>query len=175
MPGAAPGAIFRRADGNPFSWDGEMPEETRYTDAEGGFELRLPAGWYAEPDPEAGGVEVAHPDGAGALHLVGFPQPPEEFPDPAEELYAFLEEQGVELEEDEVEDLELPGGGELALCEYVSEDEDGEEGETFWMTGVATAPGGLVFASYSCAAGEEEEEREAVRGILGSLRLGAGE
>lgn len=148
-----------------------MPEETRYTDAEGGFDVVLPAGWSAEPDEEAGGVEISRPDGVGVLHLIGFPQPGDDFPDPAEELYAFLAEQGVELEEDEVEDLELPGGGEMALCEYLSEDEEEAEGETFWMTGVATAPGSLVFATYTCAAGEEDEEREAVRRILASLRL----
>ncbi|HEX2090915.1 MAG TPA: hypothetical protein VHG28_00880 [Longimicrobiaceae bacterium] len=147
-----------------------MAGETRYRDEEGGFEVRVPAGWYAEPDREVGGVEVADPDGAGTLNLVGFPQPPDDFPDPAEELYAFLEEQGVELEEDEVEDLELEGGAEMALCEYITDDEE-EAGETFWMVGVATAPGALVFATYSCAAGEEGEERDAVRRVLGSLRL----
>lgn len=146
-----------------------MSSESRYTDPEGVFDVRVPDGWYAEPDEEAGGVELAHPDGAGALHLMGFAQDPGEFPDPAEELYAFLEEQGVELQEDEVEDVPLAGGAELALCEYVSEEEG--VGETFWRVGVATAPGGLVFASYSCAAGEEDEERETVREVLASLRL----
>ncbi|MBV9774255.1 MAG: hypothetical protein JO040_09920 [Gemmatimonadetes bacterium] len=145
--------------------------ETRYSDAEGGFDVLVPAGWTTETDPEVGGVELSHPDGAGALHLIGVPQPDDEFLDPAEELYAFLEEQGVELEDDEVEDVELDGGAEMALCEYLTDDEE-EEGETFWLVGVATAPGSLVFASYSCAAGEEEEERETVRRVLASVRLG---
>lgn len=145
--------------------------ETTYTDPAGGFELRLPAGWRAERDEEAGGVEIAHPDGAGSLHLVGIPQPEDEFPDPAEELYGFLEEQGVELEEDEVDDVPLEGDAELALCEYIAEEEESEEGATFWLVGVATAPGALVFASYSCAAGEEEEERDTVREVLASLKL----
>jgi len=149
-----------------------MTEERRHSDPEGGFDFRLPAGWTATPDAEAGGVEVAHPDGAGTLHLIGFPQPEGEFPDPAEELYAFLAEQGVEIEEDEVEDLELEGGAEMALTEYVSEDEDEEDGATFWMVAVATAPESLVFATYTCTAGEEDEERETIRGILSSLRLG---
>lgn len=148
-----------------------MTEEKRYTDAEGGFDVAVPEGWTAEVDPEVGGVELSHPDGAGVLHLIGVPQPDDEFLDPAEELYSFLEEQGVELEEDEVDDVELGGGAELAVCEYVTDDEE-EEGETFWMVGVATSPGALVFATYSCAAGEEEEERETVRRVLGSLRLG---
>ncbi|HEX7239995.1 MAG TPA: hypothetical protein VF263_06990 [Longimicrobiaceae bacterium] len=151
-----------------------MADDRRYTDEEGGFDVRVPEGWEAERDAETGAVEVAHPDGAGLLSLVGIPQPDGDFADPAEELYAFLEEQGVELEEDEVEDLELEGGGEMSVCEYVSDDEE-EAGETFWMVGVATAPGALVFATYSCAAGEEEEERETVRGVLASLRLRAAE
>lgn len=146
-------------------------DETRYTDPEHGWDLRLPAGWTAEADAEEGGVEVWNPDGVGALHLIGFPQPPDEFPDPAEELYAFLDEQGVELEEDEVQDLELADEAEMAICEYLSEDEDDPEAEpTFWTVGVATAPGMLVFATYSCPAGEEERERESVRRILASLR-----
>lgn len=147
-------------------------DENRYTDTEGGFDVRIPAGWEAEPDPEVGGVEISRAEGAGSLHLMGVPQPEGEFPDPAEELYAFLQEQGVELEEDEVDDVELEGGAELALCEYGTEADEEEGGEaTFWMVGVATAPGHLVFATYSCAAGEEDEEREAVREILASLRL----
>lgn len=149
-----------------------MTEANRYSDAEGGFDVLVPAGWTTEADPEMGGVEISHPDGAGVLHLLGVPQPDDEFVDPAEELYAFLEEQGVELEEDEVEDLELEGGAEMSVCEYLTDDEE-EEGETFWMVGVATAPGALVFATYSCAAGEEEEERDMVRRVLASLRLGA--
>ena len=36
---------------------------------------------------------------------------------------------------------------------------------------VATAPGNLVFASYTCPAGREDEERETVRDILTTLRL----
>jgi hypothetical protein len=150
-----------------------MPEERRYTDAEGGFDVLVPEGWYAEPDPEAGGVEMAHPDGAGLLNLVGFPQPDNDFPDPAEELYSFLEDQGVELEEDDVEDLVLEGGAEVAVCEYLTDDEEEGAGETFWLVGVATAPGALVFANYSCAAGEQEEERDTVMAVLRSLRLRA--
>ncbi len=136
-----------------------------------GFQVDLPAGWEAEANADAGGVEVATEGGPGVLHLVAVPQDEDSFPDPAEELYAFLEEQGVELEEDEVEDVEL-GDAEMSLCEFTAEDEDGEEGgATFWMVGVATAPGRLVFATYVCAEGEEEAERETVRGILSSLRF----
>jgi hypothetical protein len=152
-----------------------MSEEQPYTDADGTFEVSIPAGWEAEHDTEEGGLVVGAPDGVGLLHLVAFPQPPGEMPDPAEELYAFLEGQGIELEEDEVEDLELEGGAELSLCEYLSEDEDEVEGEvTYWLVAVATAPGVLVFGSYSCPAGEEEAEREAIRKALASLRLRAG-
>jgi hypothetical protein len=146
-----------------------MGETQRYTDPEGGFDLELPGGWTAQANTEEGGVELSHPDGAGILHLLGVAQEGDEFLDPADELYAFLEDQGVELEEDEVDDVELDGG-EMALCEYASADEESGD-ETFWMVGVATAPGRLVFATYFCAAGEEEEERETVRRALATLRL----
>jgi hypothetical protein len=151
----------------------EMDGGHWYTADEGGFAIRVPAHWQAEADPEEeGGVELWHPDGVGELHLVGFASAADEPPDPAEELYAFLEEQGIELEEDEVEDLELSDEGELALCEYLSEDE--ETGETlYWLVGVAALPGRLVFAHYTCAADEEERERDKVRAILRTLRASA--
>lgn len=148
-----------------------MSESQRYADPEGRFDLMIPHGWSAAPDEEDGGVEVWREEGAGTLHLLAFEASPDEFPDPAEELYAFLDEQGVELEEDEVQDLELADEAEMAICEYLSEDEDDPEAEpTFWTVGVATAPGMLVFATYSCPAGEEGQERESVRRILASLR-----
>ena len=138
-------------------------------DPEGRFTVTVPAGWSAEPDEDQDGLELWREDGAGTLHLISF-APDDGFPDPAEELYAFLEERGVELEEDEVDDVPLDGGAELAVCEYVSEDED--EGESlYWMVGVGTAPGVLVFATYFCTAGQEAAEREAVRGALASLRI----
>ena len=138
------------------------------------FDFEIPEGWEAEVDEE-GGIAVTGPAGLGLLHLIAFEQPGDEPLDPAEELYIFLEAQGIELEEDEIEDLELPGGAELSLCEYLAEDED-EEGEeegepTYWMVAVATAPGNLVFGSYTCPAGDADAERETVRTILTSLRL----
>jgi hypothetical protein len=145
-----------------------MSETAR--DPEGRFELRLPAGWQAAADDDGDGMEVWNEDGAGTLHLISFAPEGEDFPDPAEELYSFLQQQDVELEEDEVDDVQLPGGAEMALCEYLTEDE--EEGESlFWMVGVATAPGTIVFATYFCPAGEEERERDSVRGAMASLRL----
>lgn len=144
------------------------------------FDVDLPDDWTAAPDEE-GGISLSGPGEAGLLHLIAFEQPGQESLDPAEELYVFLEDQGIELEEDEIEDLSLASGAELSLCEYVSEDEDedgAEEGEepsppetTYWMVGVATIPGNLVFASYTCPAEAMDEEREAVRGILTTLRL----
>lgn len=140
------------------------------------FDFELPQGWEATPDDE-GGIEVTAPDAVGLLHLIAFEQTGGEALDPAEELYIFLEDQGIELEEDEIEDVELPSGAELSLCEYLSEDEDEEDQEeaeiTFWLVAVATIPGSLVFCSYTCPAGEEEAERDAVRAILSSLRLNA--
>lgn len=145
-----------------------MTEAARVT-IDPAFSLALPPGWTAEADEEEG-VAVYAPEGVGLLHLVAFEHPPEEVLDPAEELYAFLEEQGIEIEEDEVDDLELENGADLASCEYLAqEDEDGET--TYWMVGVATSPGNLVFVSYSCPDGEEEVERAQVREILKSLRL----
>ena len=148
--------------------------QRRRVELEPGVELELPAGWEMESDPE-GGVNLSASEGVGLLHLARFDPPAGEPPDPAEELYAFLEEQGIELQEDEVEDVDLPGGALLALCEYITEQErdevDDDEPATYWLTGVATAPGILVFGSYSCPAGEEERERETVRHILSSLRL----
>ena len=140
----------------------------RQRDPDGRFDLIVPAGWSAAPDEEDGGLEVWDEAGVGTLHLIAFAQ--DDFPDPAEELYAFLEERGVELQEEEVEDLLLAGDAELALCEYVSEDEaDGEV--LYWMVGVATAPGVLAFATYFCPGGQEDRERAAVRASLESLRL----
>lgn len=149
-----------------------MSEAGWYTAADGTFEVRLPSGWLAEPDPEEGGVEIWHPEGAGELSLLGFPLPPGERPDPGEELYAFLEEHDIELEEDEVEDAELSDGGELALCEYVSEDEATGEA-TYSLVGVGALPGSLVFAHYICAAEEEGAELEEVQDIVRSLRAGS--
>lgn len=142
------------------------------------FDIELPEGWSAAADDE-GGVSATGPDGIGLLHLIAFEQPSDSDVDPAEELYVFLEDQGIELEEDEIEDLELSGGAELSFCEYVAEadedDEDEEEvaGPTYWIVGVATAPGNLVFSSYTCAADAIEQEREVVRSILATLRLNA--
>jgi hypothetical protein len=136
------------------------------------FEVEIPAGWEAEGDEE-GGVNLSSEAGIGLLHLIAFPQEPDEILDPGEELYIFLEEQGVELVEDEIEDMDLPDGAELALCEYTAEeeDEDDPEGGTYWMVGVAAAPGNLVFCNYSCPADEADAEREAVVGILKTLQL----
>jgi hypothetical protein len=149
-----------------------MTEASRRADPEGRFDLIIPLGWSAAPDEEDGGLEVWDDGGVGTLHVIAFPQAPDEFLDPAEELYAFLEERGVELQEDEVEDLLLQDEAELALCEYTSEDDEDRE-ELYWMIGVATAPGVLAFASYFCPAGQEQRERELVRLALESLRLRA--
>jgi hypothetical protein len=147
-----------------------MSDAERYSDPERRFDLVVPRGWLAAPDEEDGGVEVWNDEGAGTLHLIAFEASVDEFPDPAEELYAFLDERGVELEEDEVEDVPLEDGSELALCEFTSEDE--EDGEAlFWMVGVATAPGIVAFATYFCPAGQEARERDTVRLALTTLRL----
>lgn len=139
-------------------------------DPEGRFTVRIPPGWSSAPDDDQDGLEVWNEDGAGTLHLISFEPDEGDVPDPAEELYAFLEARGVELEEDEVEDVPLDGGGELALCEYLSEDED--EGDSlYWMVGVANGPHALVFATYFCTAGDEAAERDAVRATLASLKL----
>jgi hypothetical protein len=146
----------------------------RTQDPEGRFSVEVPAGWSAAPDDDSDGLELWREEGSGTLHLISFPAEGGDFPDPAEELYAFLEARGVELQEDEVGDIPLQGGAELAVCEYQSEDE--EEGDIlYWLVGVATAPGSLVFATYFCPAGEEAAEREAVRAALGSLQLVAQE
>jgi hypothetical protein len=149
----------------------EMSERTRVT-IDPAFEVEIPEGWEAEADEE-GGVNLSSEAGVGLLHLIAFPQEPDEILDPGEELYILLEEQGVELVEDEIEDLDLPGGAELALCEYTAEeeDEDDPEGGTYWMVGVAAAPGNLVFCNYSCPADESDTEREVVVGILRTLKL----
>ncbi|HEU4561048.1 MAG TPA: hypothetical protein VFS20_24565 [Longimicrobium sp.] len=146
-----------------------MSETAR--DPEGRFELRLPRGWQSAVDEDGDGLEVWREEGAGTLHLISFEA--DEFPDPAEELYAFLQERGVELEDDEVEDLPLEGA-ELALTEFMSEDED--DGESlFWLVGVATAPETLVFATYFCPAGREREERDLVREALTTMKVRGGE
>lgn len=140
------------------------------------FAITVPGGWTHEEDEE-GGVLLAGPAAAGLLHLLAFEQGEEDL-DPAEELYVFLDEQGVELEEDEVEDVELEGGSDLAYCEYLTEDDEAtgagdadDEASTYWLVAVATGPGRLVFCSYSCPAGAQDVERDAVLGALRTLRL----
>lgn len=148
-----------------------MGDGRRWADPDGRFDFLLPPGWNAEADPDEGGVEVWDDRGPGNLHLLAFDSDDDDFPDPAEELYAFLEERGVELQEEEVEDVPLEGGGELALCEYSAEDEEEGGGPLFWRVGVATAPGRLVFATYFCPEGQEEREADAVLELLASLRV----
>lgn len=148
-----------------------MTDTERARDPGGLFSLVPPAGWSWDEEEEQGGLEVWREGGIGVLHVIGFASDDEE-PDPAEELYAFLEENGIEIEEDDVEDVVLDGGGELAFCEYeTEEDEDGDA--TFWLSGVATAPGALVFVTYICPAGEQEPERDLVRQALATLRVSA--
>ncbi len=149
-----------------------MSDAQRIRDPDGRFTLVPPPGWQHAPDEDEGGMEVWHEDGAGTLHLISF-DAGDDFADPAEELYAFLDEREVELEEDDVDDVPLEDGGELAVAEYEAEDED--EGDiTFWLVGVATAPGVLVFATYLRPGGPEHDaEAELVRAALGSLRLAA--
>lgn len=150
-----------------------MSDAQRIRDPDGRFTLVPPPGWQHAPDDDDGGMEVWHEQGTGTLHLISF-DTDEDFADPAEELYAFLAERDVELEDDDVQDGILDGGGELAVAEYEAEDED--EGDvTFWIVGVATAPGVLVFATYLRPAGTEDDaESESVRQTLASLRLGSG-
>lgn len=149
-----------------------MTDAKRVRDPDGRFSLLPPPGWSAAPDPDEGGLEVWPQEGSGTLHLISF-DAGDEFADPAEELYAFLADRDVELEEDDVTDVDLDGG-ELAMAEYEAEDED--EGDAiYWLVGVATGPGALVFATYLCPAGEQEQEAELVRQALATLRLSAGD
>lgn len=138
------------------------------------FDIDLPEDWTAVPD-EDGGIGVTGPEAVGLLHLIAFEQTAGELLDPAEELYIFLEDQGIELEEDEIEDLDLPSGAELSVCEYLSEGDEDEDQQppetTYWMVAVATVPGNLVFGSYTCPATEVDAERETIRSVLMSLRL----
>lgn len=139
-----------------------------YSDEEGSFGIDVVDGWESEPD-EDGGLLVAPASGDALLHLIPFSREPDEDLDPAEELYAFLAEQEIELEEDEVEDVELDGESGLALCEYLSE--EAEDGEEFLLIGVATAPGRLVFASFSCAPEQGDQYAPEVRSMLATLLL----
>lgn len=149
-----------------------MSDAQRVRDPDGRFTLVPPPGWSTAPDEEDGGLEVWPEEGSGTLHLISFEAGGDDFPDPAEELYAFLDDRDVELEEDEVADVPLEDGSELAIAEYEAEDED--EGDvTYWLVGVATGPGALVFATYLCPAGEHEAEAELVRAALATLRLSA--
>jgi hypothetical protein len=148
-----------------------MSDVQRVRDPEGRFTLVAPPGWSAAADEEDGGVEVWPEEGAGTLHLISF-DAGDDFADPAEELYAFLSDRDVELEEDDVTDVALEDGSELAFAEYEAEDED-EGDATFWLVGVASGPGALVFATYLCPAGEHEAEAERVRAALATLRLSA--
>ena len=140
---------------------------TRYLDDRGYFQIDFPDPWVAEEDGE-GGVLIFREEGHGLLHLMVFERPEDEDADPAEELYAFLADQEIEIEEDEVDDVDLAGTGSMALCEYLAEE---VEEEVFWLVGVATTPGRLLFISYSCPSGEERVERDTVRRILDTIRF----
>jgi hypothetical protein len=140
-------------------------QTARYEDAEGSFSFGLPDGWESASD-EDGGLSIARDGGAGLLHLIAFRRELAEELDPAEELYAFLANQDIEVEEEEIEDLELPAGGLLATCEYAAEEADEA---VYWLVAVAAAPGQLVFASYSCPIGEEDAEADQVLEILKSV------
>ena len=162
---------MHRAAGEPQT-EGRGVADWQRVDLDPAFELEIPAGWEAERDEE-GGVLVSAADGAGLLHLVAFPQPPGPVQDPGEELYAFLEQGGIELEEDEIEDVELADGAEMSVCEYIAE-EDPDAGDveaTYWMVAVAVRPGCLVLCSYSCPLGEQDAERAVVLDILRGLRM----
>jgi hypothetical protein len=141
----------------------------KYRESDGSFELNLPDGWELERDEE-GGILISREDGCGILHVMPFERELGEETDPAEELYAFLEDQEIELQEDEVEDIDLAATGLGAVCEYLAE--EGDE-LVHWLVCVATGPGQLLFASYSCPAEDEEGEAEIerIRDVLGSLRF----
>lgn len=149
-----------------------MGDKQVYRDPEGAFELRVPSGWTAEPDEDEGGVILSAARGVGLLHVLAFERDPEEICDPAEELYSFLEDVGIELEEDEVEDLDATPTGETVMCAYISEDEEEEEGPeaTYWLHAVACMEGRLIFATYTCPADLHENEAADVKSILRSLR-----
>ena len=149
-----------------------MSDAKRVRDPDGRFTLVPPPGWSAAADEEDGGLEVWPEEGSGTLHLISF-ESGDDFADPAEELYAFLDDRDVELEEDDVTDVALEDGSELAYAEYEAEDED-EGDNIFWLVGVASGPGVLVFATYLCPAGEHEAEADRVRAALATLRLAAG-
>ena len=110
----------RRSRASPFpTWNSRRPsaenprrdtmQPKREVEFEGAFALDVPGGLGGGAG-RGGGAQPRLRDGPGLLHLVAIPQPAGEMLDPAEELYAFLEDQGIELEEDEVEDVELAGG-----------------------------------------------------------------
>jgi hypothetical protein len=138
-----------------------------YRDPNGNYALALADGWTVEADGE-GGALIFREEGFGLLHLMPFERESDEEPDPAEELYAFLADHDLELEEDEVVDIDIGPTGSLAVCEYLAEE---PEEVVYWLVGVATTPGRLLFASYSCASADREHEREAVREMLGTLRF----
>lgn len=148
----------------------------RALDPSGRFDIVVAPGWVTETDPDEGGLILFRPESEGNLELLSFPFTPEEDTDPADELFAFLDEEDILLLEDEVEDFALAGGTGLALCEYVSEEQQEDEGaeQLFWLVAVATGQHSLVFATYSCPAGLEDGDRGDVAQMLRSLRLDTG-
>jgi len=135
----------------------------------GWYRLELPDGW--EVDEDENPVAIYHPEGAGALQVTAEtprPLPPGGKIDVFLMLRAFLKQTGVDFDET-LAVRSFSGGLDRAFYEYTAESP--EEGRALWRSWMVTNHDIVVFLTYACREEDQDAERAAVDGIVGSLTL----
>ena len=134
----------------------------------GWYRLELPTGWTSEEDD--GALAISHADGVGVLQMSvqDPPAPAGQRVDAYLMLRAFLKQSGVDFELSEPRRWSRQGL-DWAACEY----DDEQDGETVhWRAWMASDGDLVAFFTYGCPDETRDLEREAIDGIVASLKLG---